>query len=147
MSKLANALTHVKAYCAARIPAGLKSDHIHGIDSAVLPLEKLIALGDKPQPVLLVSDLQAILEHLETPGRVLKKREEDILKVPPIIWDNMFGGFIFAAQQASTSAESNPKEAREILDALIKDLQGIREFCMVGDKETNPPEIAQHSNS
>lgn len=119
-----DSVQRVKAYIAARVPGGQNSDHIHGMN------------GNTP---LLVSDLKALVEVLEQPGRVLKKREEDLLKVFPILWDNIFGGFIFAIDQAHGTLESDPKSARHILEGLREDLQNMREFMMYGDKESTAP--------
>jgi len=133
MSKIAEALARVKAYCAMRIPAGLKSDHIHGIGMRVMPLGELVESENKVEPTLLVSDLNEIIKAMEEPGRVLKKREEDLLKVPPIVWASLFGGFLFAVDQASGTLRSDPDHAQKILEGLRKDLENMREFHVEGD--------------
>lgn len=135
MSKVAEALARVKAYCAMRIPAGLKSDHIHGIGMRVMNLGELVESENKVEPTLLVSDLNEIVKAMEEPGRVLKKREEDILKVFPMFWDNIFGGFIFALDQAHGTLASDPKQAKHILDGLRTDLENLREFMIHGEVE------------
>jgi hypothetical protein len=135
MSKIAEALARVKAYCSMRIPAGLKSDHIHGIGMRVMPLGELIESENKVEPTLLVSDLNEMIKALEESGRVLKKREEDVLKVYPIIWESIFGGYLYKIDQASGTLRSTPDDAQKILESLREDLEKMRQFLMYGDVE------------
>lgn len=125
MTVISLALARVKKYLEARKaePVCARMDTIHGIHLNSL------------QGKLSAADLQAMVEALEQPGRVLTKRQEDILKVFPIFWDNMFGGFIYAIREASAAIECDPKGARHVLEGLSGDLQNLREFMMYGEPE------------
>jgi hypothetical protein len=70
----------------------------------------------------------------------LTKRQQDILKVPPIVWESVFGGFLYSIRVATENIEKNPAGCKEVLDNLSKDLQNIRVLLVKGDVETNPPE-------
>lgn len=65
----------------------------------------------------------------------LTQRQIDILKVPPIIWDSLFGGFLYAIRVADENIKSNPAAASQVLADLTKDLEGMRTFLIKGDTE------------
>lgn len=63
----------------------------------------------------------------------LTKRQEDILKVPPIVWESLFGGFIYHIQMASGMISSDADGARAALENVSTELSNIREFLTHGD--------------